>query len=190
MLLSDMGLTGLTRLSFQPEASGIQRALEAAHRDIGVREKPKGSNRGKRIDEYNEIAQAPLASFWCASAVTAWWKAGSLEVPPIAPSWWTQHKRAPTGPASCDAWKDWALITNRWSHAPIVGAAVVYGHSMADASHIGILLEWDPADGTLLSIEGNTTLDGYSRNGDIVTLKAVRTERLLGYIHPFPVVIP
>lgn len=190
MQLADLGyhafrvldLTNLNHLR-------VRRAMELAHHDIGVREKPRGSNRGAVIDRYCDIAGSPRGSFWCACAVTTWWKDAGLEVPPLAPTWWAQHKKPPTGPGACDAWLWWGLITGRWSETPAPGAAVLYGVSkggVLDAQHIGLLLEHDPDDGTLLAIEGNTTLSGFSRNGELVTLKAVDTDRLLGYVHPLP----
>ena len=41
-------------------------------------------------------------------------------------------------------------------------------------------------DPLLLSVEGNTSLAGFSRNGLAVDLKQVSTERVLGYVHPSP----
>jgi hypothetical protein len=187
MLLSEMGLTGLRTLDpTSARDSSVMRALEIAHQDIGVREKPRGSNRGARIDHYSQIAGAPLGSYWCASALTTWWKEAGLEVPPLAATWWVQHKLPVSGPAACKAWVHWALLTNRWSHEPKIGAGIIYGVDMKSAEHCGLCVEWDPIDGTHFSIEGNTTLDGYSRNGEVVTLKTVRTARLLGYVYPSP----
>lgn len=151
----------------------VAKAVQLAHDDIGrVRERPMGSNRSPIIDAYNRASGSPPGSFWCANALAAWWRGAGLDLPP-------------RDVGSCDAWKDWALRTGRWSPLPVVGAAVVYGRSMRDANHIGLVYDFDnPA--TVFSIEGNTSLDGYSRNGELVTLKLVRRDHLLGYVHPFP----
>ena len=187
MLLAEMDLTGLRTLDPANVTDlAVSRALEIAHQDIGVHERPRGSNTAKRIDVYNQTAGAPRGSYWCASAVTTWWKESGLEVPPLAATWWVQHQIPVSGPAACKAWVKWGLVTNRWSHIPKIGAAVLYGTSMDTAEHMGLCVEWDPFDGTHFSIEGNTTLDGYSRNGEVVTLKSVRMDRLLGYVYPTP----
>ena len=63
-----------------------------------------------------------------------------------------------------------------------MGAAVVYG-TTADANHIGVVVRVAPL---LLSVEGNTSLAGYSTDGLAVTLKAVATNRVVGYVRPLP----
>lgn len=145
-----------------------RRIVERAIADIGILEMPPGSNRSGVIDEYNRLAGVPVGSYWCASAVGAWWRdAGAPFLPP--------------GYASCDRWMAWARSTGRWTGTPVPGAAVVYGQP-GDASHIGVVIRTDPI---LLSIEGNTTLGGeYSRNGVAVDLKAVNLTRLLGFVLP------
>lgn len=141
----------------------VQRALT----DVGVVEMPPGSNRSGVIDEYNLRAGVPPGSYWCASAVGAWWKDCGAEVPP--------------GYASCDAWLRWR---GGLSPVPTPGAAVLYGRP-GDATHIGVVVRVTPV---LLSVEGNTTLGGeFNRNGIAVDLKPVATGRVLGYVHPIPV---
>ena len=46
-------------------------ALEEAISHVGVEETPRGSNRGARIDAWNERAGVPRGSFWCMSFVFA-----------------------------------------------------------------------------------------------------------------------
>ena len=138
--------------------------------DVGVCEVPPGSNRSGVIDAYNAMVQVPEGSYWCASAVSAWWRDAGADVP------------GKLGSASCDVWMEWGKKSGRWSATPVIGAAVLYGVP-TDASHIGVVVRLDPS---LFSVEGNTTLDGYSRNGELVTLKAVNAKRLLGFIHPTP----
>jgi hypothetical protein len=104
---------------------------------------------------------------WCAAAVSAWWRESGAAIPPGES-------------ASCDRWREWAQATGRWRSDPIIGAAVVYG-TPGDASHIGVVVRTTPL---LLSVEGNTSLMGYSRNGLAVDLKQVSLERVLGYVHP------
>lgn len=136
--------------------------------DIGICEIPPGSNRSGRIDFYNQQTHAPLGSFWCASAVTAWYREAGADVPPKAQ-------------ASCDVWMEWAKKEGLWHKEPTYGAAVVYGKP-GDANHIGVVVRLTPL---LLSVEGNTSIGGeFSRNGVAVDLKEVSRSRVLGYIHP------
>ncbi|MGH7323703.1 MAG: hypothetical protein ACREJ9_03545 [Candidatus Rokuibacteriota bacterium] len=60
---------------------------------------------------------------------------------------------------------------------------MVYG-TFTDASHIGVVVRTNPL---LLSVEGNTALMGYSREGVAVDLKLVASDRVLGYVHPAPI---
>jgi hypothetical protein len=137
--------------------------------DIGICEMPPGSNRSGRIDEYAVAVGCPVGSFWCAAALSAWWREAGAEIPP---------REA----ASCDAWMRWARETGRWTDAPAIGRAVVYGIP-GDASHIGVVVRTEPL---LLSVEGNTSIDAFSRNGVAVDLKQVNRPRVLGYVSPTP----
>jgi len=146
-------------------------AITAALGDVGEHEIPMGSNRGPFIDAVNLAAGSPPGSYWCANAVARWWAAGALLHPKI--------------PGACQTWLSWGQTTVRWSPAPTLGAVVLYGAS-DHASHCGLVVSVDP----LFTVEGNTTLEGYSRNGDVVTLKAPAATRILGYVHPFPIGVP
>ena len=151
------------------DASPIGRFIvERALKDIGIVEEPPGKNRGREIDAYNLAAKVPVGSFWCASAVAAWWRDVGLEVPAY--------------PAGCDEWMKWAKATGRWSAQPAIGAAVVYGKP-TDANHIGVIIRIEPV---LLSLEGNTTIGVHDRNGIAVALKRPDLARVLGYVHPRP----
>jgi hypothetical protein len=77
----------------------------------------------------------------------------------------------------------WAKQTNRWSDHPVIGVAVLYG-TPTDASHIGVVVRTNPL---VLSVEGNTALMGYSREGVAVDLKLVALDRVIGYAHPVPI---
>lgn len=138
--------------------------------DIGIVEIPPGSNRSTRIDEYVQDVGSPLGSYWCAAAVSAWFRESNAKIPP-------------TNAASCDAWMEWAKKNNQWFNTPIIGSGVVYGKP-GDAHHIGVIVRTDPL---ILSVEGNASLGGeFSRNGVAVDLKLVDKSRVLGYIYPTP----
>lgn len=147
--------------------------------DVGICEMPPGSNRSGRIDEYNRMAGAPEGSYWCASAVGAWWRE--------AAEFLGQHIDLPKGYASCDNWMKWGKETKRWSDVPGYGASVLYGVP-GDARHIGTIIRISPL---VMSIEGNTTIEGArfssSRNGVAVSQKEItKDDPVLGYVHPFP----
>jgi hypothetical protein len=141
--------------------------------DVGICEIPPGSNRSGRIDEYLRAVGSPVGQPWCAAAVAAWWREAGAETPPSLA-------------AACDAWVRWARDTHRWSDRPAVGAAVLYG-TPADANHIGVVVRTDPL---LLSVEGNSTFTGFTREGLAVTLRLVARERVVGYVHPTPLAGP
>ena len=157
---------------------GVQKALDFALANIGVCEVPPGSNRGPEIDAWCREFGSPLGSYWCALAVAKARKAGGLWIP-------SQEVGA------CNEWLFEASRAGLTSGAPQPGSAVLYGNGalvsdgsykgQLDAVHIGLVLRVSPA---LLAIEGNTTLNGESRNGWIQTLKAVDRSRVLTYILP------
>lgn len=153
--------------------------IRAAQLDIPIVESPLGSNRSPEIDEMCREFGVPLGSPWCALWVAKCWKRGGAEIPPIslAKDW---H------PAKAETWRLWALSTNRFSHAPILGAAVLYGNKgMEPASHIGpCVVAIAPK---LLAFEGNTSETGFSREGELTEMKRVNVDRLIGYIHPHPI---
>lgn len=143
--------------------------------DCGICENPPGSNRSGVIDEYNRRAGVPVGSYWCASAVGAWWADAAQDI--------GQVLLLPPGYASVDNWMQWAKKTGRWHARPVPGAAVLYGIP-TDASHMGVVVRLGPI---LLDVSGNTTLGGgYSRNGVAVDVKPVNNDRLLGYVWPEP----
>jgi hypothetical protein len=151
-----------------PETPAL--ALAVARRalaDVGICEEPPGSNRGPQVDAYVQAVGAPLASFWCAAAVAAWFRDCGAAIPP-------------TSAASCDVWMGWAKLNGLWQSHPSIGAAVVYGKP-TDANHIGVVVRTSPL---LLAVEGNTALEAYSRNGVAVDLKLVNPARVLGYVIP------
>jgi len=148
------------------------RVVNAAKKDLGIIETgtPPGKNYGGfsggrqfekagRIDAMMANAglnnQAKVKSsgsgyYWCAGAVTTWWKEAGLPTPP--------------GPASCSNWKRWAKSNGYWSSTPVVGAAVIYSDKIGHAHHIGIVSAVLP-NGSITTIEGNTSGGGFSRNG-------------------------
>jgi hypothetical protein len=157
---------------------GVTAALDYARRHVGVCEDPIGSNRGPEIDAWAEEFGSPVGSFWCALSVGKSRKEGGLWIP--------AHDVG-----SCDEWVLAAKAAGLMTGQPQPGAAVIYTSGkrisggrydgQLDAVHIGLVLRVSPA---LLSIEGNTVLGPFDRNGFVQTLKEVDVSRVLGYVSP------
>jgi len=156
----------------------VRRALDFALTNIGVCEDPVGSNRGPEIDEWTRELGSLPGSFWCAIAVAKARKEGGL---------WIPARDA----GSCNEWFYEARMEGLVTRTPVPGAAVLYTNrtrrmngryaGQLDAVHIGLVLRVTPV---LMSIEGNTTLGTFDRNGYTQTLKEPDTTRVLCYILP------
>jgi hypothetical protein len=151
--------------------------IHAAQLDIPILEDPIGSNRCPEIDAMCREFGVPLGSPWCALWTAKCWKRGGAEIPPT---------NAESHPAKAESWRLWALETMRFSHEPVLGAAVLYGaNGQAPASHIGCCVV--SVAPILMDLEGNTAETGFSREGELTDLKRVNLERLIGFIHPHPI---
>lgn len=159
-------------------ATGIDRAIDFARRYVGVCEDPIGSNRAPEIDAWAREFDSPLGSSWCALSVGKARKVGGLWIP--------THDVG-----SCDEWVLQATRAGLTRMDPEPGAAVLYTSGQRivggrydgqlDAVHIGLVLRVAPV---LLSVEGNTILGAFDRNGFVQALKEVQTNRVLCYVTP------
>ena len=166
-----------------PDTPALNVAIvEAAHDDIGEGEtidaSGHGTNRSTFVDGVNSEFGSPLGSYWCANTVGHWWKKAGAEIPA-------------SDVGAAETWRKWAFQTGRFNHAPCPGAAVLYGKT-DHADHIGIVarLVPDPAAAgghRVITIEGNTSLGGYNRDGWAVAEKTVDLPHLIGYVWPEPV---
>jgi hypothetical protein len=86
---------------------------------------------------------------WCACAVISWWKSVGLQTPP--------------GGTLVSNWVPWAIKNGLYSSRPVLGAAIIY-KSGGSYVHIGIVSGIMP-DGTIISIEGNASKQGFSARG-------------------------
>ncbi len=165
-------------LEGNPLAEKITAAIDFALNNVSVCEDPPGSNRGPEIDAWAKEFGSPEGSFWCALAVGKARKTGGLWVPS-------------RDVGSCDEWYLQAEQQGKLLASPCHGAAVLYTNGKLiesgryagrkDAVHIGLIVRVNPR---LMSVEGNTTLGKYDRNGDVQTLKDVDAKRVLGYVAP------
>lgn len=150
--------------------------IRRAQLDVPIVENPPSSNSSPEIDAMCDRWAVPRRSYWCALwAASIWADAGAM-VPPI-----DDHRG--WHPAKAETWRQWALMEGLFSHEPIHGAAVLYGSlGHEPAHHIGVAIAC--VTPMLLAFEGNTSLAGYSRNGELATLKRVAADLVIGYVHP------
>ena len=118
------------------------------------------------LDNQAKVRKTGSGYYWCAAAVSTWWKESGLPIP--------------NGGASCDNWMKWGKQNGYWSNTPKIGAAVLYGKP-SDAHHIGIVAGITPT-GNIITIEGNTSGGGFSRNGCGVFKKIPK--KYLGFVIP------
>lgn len=141
-----------------------------ALRDIGTLENPlppgKPENWGTRVSEMLKGVGFNTPAYWCAAAVSSWYKSAGAKSP---------------NSASCDVWMVWAKKNGLFSSEPAIGAAVLYGSS-ADAHHIGIV-ESIQGD-RVKTIEGNTSGGGFNRNGVGVFRKSANIKKVVGFVLP------
>jgi hypothetical protein len=123
---------------------------------------------GCGLDNLAQVARTGSGFNWCASAVHDWWTSAGLPTP--------------SGAASVKNWEAWAKINGYFSQTPKIGSAILYGPSGA-AHHMGIVSAI-ATDGSIQSIEGNTTGAGFTTNGVCVAVKTPRA--YLGFVTPPP----
>lgn len=143
--------------------------LQIARTQIGTVEKPAGSNHTKYGLAYGMDGVA-----WCA--MFTWWCFGQAGDAPLVP------KSAYTPTVA-----GWFQARGQWGSAPRQGALVFFdfpGDGVERISHIGIV-EAVNADGTITTIEGNTTsgTSGSQRDGGGVW-RRIRRAGIVGYGYP------
>ena len=158
----------LVTISTNAKTKGI-RAVEIALSDIGIVETPNESNSGPRINQMlNNVGCRP-GNFWCAAATSTWWLEAGI----------TDFKSA-----SCSAWLNWAKQNGRFSATPVVGSLVLFHFGREPgADHIGIVAKID-SNGTITTIEGNTSKKGQNSNVGGVFQKVAKKSTILGFVLP------
>jgi len=144
--------TGSTTAVSPTGGTAGMRALDAARSQLGVTEQPPGSNDGPDIAKYRSaVAGSYAGAPWCAYFVS--WAAAQAGAP---------IGDGGTGLGSVEAVTAWAQRTGRYTTQPTPGELILFG-----GRHIGIV-ESVNADGTLTTIEGNTS-DGVHRRTHAVS---------------------
>jgi hypothetical protein len=159
----------------------VRALLDYTLSKVGVCEIPLGSNRGPDIDAWADEFQVDRGSYWCGLMVGHCRKYTGVWIP-------TRHQY---DVASCDEWYLQGEQAGLFSKTPVVGAAILYTtwkriqggrfDGRWDIHHTGTVLRTTPA---LHSLEGNTTLGKYDRNGIVLALKEINVPAVLGYILP------
>lgn len=154
--------------------------VSRARLDIGIAEKPLGSNRSPTIDallrraRVDEETIASGRGYWCGAWAGACLEDAGAEIP----DWY----------ADCDEWVKYLKESGLWIEgaegiarpAGLEGYVVLYGVP-GDASHIGIVTRWDRLR---YVTQGNTTANGYSDNGVCCAEKTFSPHAVLGFGRP------
>ena len=120
------------------------------------------------LDNQAQVRATGEGYYWCASAVTAWWKSAGL--------------KTPSGAASCKSWATWGKKNGTYSKTPKIGAAALYGPEGGE-HHIGIVAAISK-DGKITTIEGNTGGGGFNRNGCGCFVKTPKVSSISGFVIP------
>ncbi len=144
-----------------------EKALRSARTQIGVTEHPYGSNRGPKVDEYQEATDAGVHGFpWCAAFASWNLKRAGYNVTQI-------HNRASVG-----YFLKWAQEKGYVVKRPLRGDLVCYKFDHDNwpdhIGHVERVLSLRPLGYFLLqTVEGNTSFDsaGSQSNGGAVARK-------------------
>lgn len=136
-----------------------RRALAAAKRDVGLVERPAGSNRQKFGVHWGENGVP-----WCGLAVAYWWQKGGFIISrelahaiDYVPTLVSFAQRKQHG---------LSLIHPRRVRR---GDAVGYDFDGGVADHVGLFDEWvSYSAGTFYAIEGNTSIGNDSNGGEVM----------------------
>lgn len=140
-----------------------QDVLNAARSKLGVRENPPRSNQVE-FNTWAGVVPGP----WCAAFVSwALSAGGALDVPKFVYC-----------PYGVKYYKD----AGRWGSQPRVGAVVFFQWPGIDRPcHVG-LVEAIQADGSIVTVEGNTDVVGGGSGGQV--MRHVRRAFIVGYGYP------
>jgi hypothetical protein len=146
----------------------LQRLIAIERSQLGVKEKPAGSNTVKYNTAYYKRKVADKGDahyYWCA--VFQWWCFRTAGIPAsIFPK-----------TARVFTLMDWYKKAGRFSRTPAVGSLAIFSFS-----HIGLVVKVSRDGKVVHTIEGNTDGIG-SPTGGMVMLKT-RSRQILGYCHP------
>lgn len=143
--------------------------IKAAQKEIGVTEYPPGSNKVKYNTWYygREVQGADYP--WCAAFI----------------SWLFRDTKLVIKTASCATMGNWFKNNKRWFTEPQPGDIVFYKFKTTRnnnwTNHVGIV-ESINADGSIITIEGNTSISSNDNGGAVMRRK--RSSSIVGYGRP------
>lgn len=149
----------------------LNRSIVArAQVDIGLVEKPLGSNRNPVFDGYAKRFGSPLGSPYCALSAGAWLDDVGARIPD-------------RDVGAVAAWYEMGKLRGTLTQTRRVGYLVIYDFGAPGVpDHIGIVAVDDPL---ALSIEANTRFarqSGSQRNGFGTDLAAIDVPHVLAYM--------
>lgn len=148
----------------QPQllTSTIDRLCAIARAEIGVREEPKDSNRGARVQEYQSATNLDGTGWaWCAAFID--WCIWQLEKEGFN----TPFERPQTALAyGFETWaKNQNLVLLKPRKKILKGDIIMF----TSFSHVALAVE-DEANGYVKTVEGNTSSSGSREGGGVYTL--------------------
>lgn len=142
----------------------IDTLISIANAEVGVTEKPLGSNRGPKVDEYQRRAGYKPGVFWCLCYLY-WCLDETCQKLDI------DNTFIRTG--SCDDFVAWARAKGIVSTTPEPGDFGFVMASAADATHVFLVAS--VSGSTLTTLEGNSNMGG-SNNG-IAVVRRTRAKK-------------
>jgi peptidoglycan hydrolase-like protein with peptidoglycan-binding domain len=143
--------------------------IAKALKEIGNKENPPNSNRTK-YGEWYGMNGVP----WCA-IFTSWIYDGIIdELSQIPP----KNKK---GFAYCPNAVNYFKRKNRFNKTPTPGSLVFFNWNSDIAQHVGIVVSINNNNGSITTVEGNTSAGSNSNGGEVQ--KRTRSTGILGYGH-------
>lgn len=150
----------------------IKDVITHASKDLGTEESPRGSNRGRRVEEMLRTTGLAGGFPWCAAAVATWGretaKTGGWSWPVPAS-------------ADCDVLLSWARKRGFLHSEPKAGDIFLVMASESDATHTGLVTAVEDGGATAKTIEGNSNAGG-SREGYAVVSRSRSVSSRLRFI--------
>jgi hypothetical protein len=130
-------------------AGRIASLITAAAKDVGVREVPRGSNRGPRVEAMLATTGLGPGYPWCAAAVATWGREALGTAWPLPLT------------ADCDVLLSFAQRRGILRTSPAVGDVflILSADDDDDARHTGVVTAVD-SSGEIATVEGNTNDNG------------------------------
>ena len=147
----------------------IQKVLDVARSQIGIKESPPNSNRVKYCDWYGMVGP------WCAMFISWVFHQAGFPLP-------VMQEKAPSGAAYCPFIEQYARKNGQWHSSPKVGDVVLFSFNQRLAVHIGIV-ESVQSGGRFTSIEGNTSA-GNNADGGAVQRRKRTVSQCRGFYRP------